>query len=62
MGIHETYLVEHGDCCGERSSPLQWYMDLGDHIHSSNSHRSDDKGSVLDHQCVESPIVVHDGM
>ena len=41
----ETYLVEHGDFRGERSSPLQQYMDLGDHILSSSSHMSDDRGS-----------------
>jgi len=38
-------------------------MDLGYHIHSNNNHISDDRGtSVIDHQCVESPTVVHDGM
>jgi hypothetical protein len=54
--------VEHGDLHGERSSPLQQYMDLGDHLLSSNNHMSDDRGSVIDHQYVESPTVVHDGM
>ena len=37
-------------------------MDLGDHILSRNNHMSDDRGSVIDHQCVESPTIVHDGM
>jgi hypothetical protein len=54
--------VEHGDLCGERSSPLQQYMDLGDHLLSSSSRMSDDRGSVIDHQYVESPTIVHDGM
>jgi hypothetical protein len=49
MGIQETYLVEHGDLCGERSSPLQQHMDLGDYLLSSISHMSDDRGSVIDH-------------
>jgi hypothetical protein len=37
-------------------------MDLGYYLLSSNSHMSDDRGSVIDHQYVESPTVVHDGM
>ena len=36
----ETYLVEHGDF-----SPLQQYMDLRDHLVSSNNRISDDGGS-----------------
>jgi hypothetical protein len=52
----ETYLVEHGD-----SSPLQQYIDLGDHLHSSNSYMSDDGGRVIDQQFVELPTVVPDG-
>jgi len=36
----ETYLVEHGD-----SSPLQQYLVLGDHLHSSSNYMSDDGGS-----------------
>jgi len=58
----ETYLVEHGDLRGERSFPLHQHMDLGDYLLSSISHMSDDRGSVIDHQYVESPTVVHDGM
>jgi hypothetical protein len=38
----ETYLVEHGD-----SSPLQQYIDLGDHLHSSNSCMSEDGWRVI---------------
>jgi hypothetical protein len=49
--------VEHGD-----SSPLQQYMDLGDHPLSSNNYMSDDGGSVIDHQLVELPTVVPDGL
>jgi hypothetical protein len=52
----ETYLVEHGD-----SSPLQQYIDLGDHLHSSNSCMSEDGWRVIDQQFVELPIVVPDG-
>jgi hypothetical protein len=37
-------------------------MDLGDHLLSSSSHMSDDRGSVIDHQYVESPTVVLDGL
>jgi hypothetical protein len=48
----ETYLVEHGD-----SSPLQQYIDLGDHLHSSNSYMSDDGGRVIDQQFVELPML-----
>jgi hypothetical protein len=33
----ETHLVEHGDV-----SPLQQHIVLGDHLHSSSSHRGDD--------------------
>jgi len=54
--------VEHGDLRGELSSPLQQYMDLGDYLLSSNSHVNDDRGSVTDHQYVESHTVVHNGM
>jgi hypothetical protein len=36
----ETYVVEHGD-----SSPLQQYIVLGDHLHSSSNYMSDDGGS-----------------
>jgi hypothetical protein len=39
----ETYLVEHGD-----SSPLQQYIVLGDHLHSSSNYMSDDGGRVID--------------
>jgi hypothetical protein len=53
----ETYLVEHGD-----SSPLQQYMDLGDHLLSSSSYMSDDGGSVIDHEYVELPTIVPDGL
>jgi hypothetical protein len=62
MDIQETYLVEHGDLRGKRSSPLQQHMILGDYLLSIISHMSDDRGSVIDHQYVESPVVVHDGM
>jgi hypothetical protein len=46
----ETYLVEHGDF-----SPLQQYIDLGDHLHSINSCMSDDGWRVVDQQFVELP-------
>jgi hypothetical protein len=62
MGIQNLNLVEHGDLRGERSSPLQQHMDLGDYLLSSINHMSDDRGSVIDHQYVESPTDVHDGM
>jgi hypothetical protein len=52
----ETYLVEHGD-----SSPLQQYVVLGDHLHSSRSYMSDDGGRVIDQQVVELLTVVSDG-
>jgi hypothetical protein len=52
----EKYLVEHGD-----SSPLQQYIDLGDHLHSSSSCVSDDGWRVIDQQFVEIPTVVPDG-
>jgi hypothetical protein len=52
----EMYLVEHGD-----SSPLQQYIDLGDHLHSSNMWMSDDGWRVIDQQFVEIPTAVPDG-
>jgi hypothetical protein len=54
--------VEHGDLRGERSSPLQQHMDLGDYLLSNIIHMSDDRASVIDHQYVESSTDVHDGM
>jgi hypothetical protein len=48
--------VEHGD-----SSPLQQYIDMGDHLHSSSSCMSDDGGRVIDQQSVELPTVVPNG-
>jgi hypothetical protein len=39
----ETYLVEHGEF-----SPLQQYIVMGDHLHSSNKYMSDDGGRVID--------------
>lgn len=62
MGIQETYLVEHGDLRGEQSSPLQQHKDLGDNLLNSINHMNDDRGGVIDHQYVESPTVVHNGM
>jgi hypothetical protein len=62
MGIQETWLVEHGDLSAERSSPLQKQMDLGVYLLSSISHMSDNRGSVIDHQYVDSHTVVHDEM
>ena len=52
----EMYLVEHGD-----SSPLQQYIDLGDHLHRSSSCVSDDGWRMIDPQLVEVPTVVPDG-
>jgi hypothetical protein len=52
----ETYLVEHG-----YSSPLQQYIVLGDHLHSSSNYMSDDGGRVIDQQVVELSTVVPDG-
>jgi hypothetical protein len=37
-------------------------MDLEDHLHSSNNYMSDDGGSMIDHQFVELPTVVLDGL
>ena len=62
MGIHEAYLVEHGDLCQEWSHPLQHHMDLRDYFLNNINNLSDDRGSVIDHQYVESPTIVHDGM
>jgi len=53
----ETYLMEHGG-----SSPLQKYMDMGDHPLTINNYMSDDGGSVIDHQLVDLPTVVLDGL
>ena len=39
----ETHLVEHGGF-----SPLQQWIDLGDHLHSINSCMSDDGWRVAD--------------
>jgi hypothetical protein len=49
--------MEHGD-----SFSLQQDIDLGDHILSSNNYMSDDGGSVINHQFVELPTVVHDSL
>jgi len=49
----ETYLMDHGG-----SSPLQQYIYLGNHIHSS---MNDDGWRVIDQQFVDLPIVVPDG-
>jgi hypothetical protein len=49
----ETHLVEHGD-----SSPLQPWIDLGDHLHSINSCMSDDGWRVVDQQFERLPPVV----
>jgi hypothetical protein len=54
--------VERGYLREERSSPLQQHIDLRDYLLSSISYMGDDKGSVIDHQYVESPTVVHNGM
>jgi hypothetical protein len=37
-------------------------MDMGDYLLNSISHMSDDWGSVINHQYVESPTIVHNGM
>jgi hypothetical protein len=55
-GREEMYSIEHGD-----SSPLQQYIDLGDHIHCSSSYVSDDGWRMIDPQLVEIPTVVPDG-
>jgi hypothetical protein len=52
----EMYLVEHGD-----SSPLQQYIELGNHLHRNNNCMSDDGWRMIDPQLVEIPIVVPDG-
>jgi hypothetical protein len=51
----ETHLVEHGD-----SSPLQLWIDLGDHLHSISSCMSDDGWRVVDQQFERLPPVVPD--
>jgi hypothetical protein len=49
----ETYLVEHGD-----SFPLQQYIVLGDHLHSSSSYMSEDGGRLIDQHFVELLTIV----
>jgi hypothetical protein len=58
----ETYLVEHGELHGEKSSPLHQHMDQGDHLLSSISHMSDGGGSVIGHQFGELPTFLPDGL
>jgi hypothetical protein len=55
-GREEMYSVEHGD-----SSPLQQYIDLGDHLHHRSSCVSDDGWRMIDPQLVEIPTIVPDG-
>jgi hypothetical protein len=51
----DTHLVEHGD-----SSPLQPWIDLGDHLHSISNCMSDDGWRVVDQQFERLPLVVPD--
>jgi hypothetical protein len=52
----DMYLVEHGD-----SSPLQQYIDMGDHLHHSRNCLSDDGWRMIDPQFLEIPTVVPNG-
>jgi hypothetical protein len=51
----ETYLVEHEDL-----SPLQQYINPGDHLHSISNCMSDEGWRVVDQNFVELPPIVPD--